>query len=202
MGHSIDRTFYGKDFSQIDRACFSWTDNFTMYRAQNTKIQQNKKYYERCNLIKARSKGGGGGYPCTPRRQARSGGASSPVPPTLVPPLEPEAGSILLNSKLTFIFRIFTFLINRQCHNAHIKQSIFCGRPQKCATKIHTLQITLFNKLRQLLSLFKFIINIELNARYWINIELNARYWINIELNARCWIRILRRSIINPKLEA
>ena len=30
------------------------------------------------------------------------------------PPLEPEAGSNLINSKLTYIFRFFTFLINRQ----------------------------------------------------------------------------------------
>ena len=30
------------------------------------------------------------------------------------PPLEPEAGSNLLNSKLTYIFRFFTFLINQQ----------------------------------------------------------------------------------------
>ena len=60
--------------------------------------------------------------------QARSGGGTgTPVTPLDSldmhhprPPLEPEAGSNLLNSKFTFILRFFTFLINRQCHNLSI----------------------------------------------------------------------------------
>ena len=48
---------------------------------------------------------GGGRYPCAPLDKH---------------PLEPEAGSNLLNSKLAYILRFFTFLINRQCHNLSI----------------------------------------------------------------------------------
>ena len=50
--------------------------------------------------------------------QARSGGGPVPLlPPSHAPSQEPEAGSNLINSKLTYIF---TILINRQCHNLSI----------------------------------------------------------------------------------
>ena len=53
--------------------------------------------------------------------QACSGGGfGSPVPHLDMHPLEPQGGSNSLNSKLAYIFRFFTFLINRQCHNLSI----------------------------------------------------------------------------------
>ena len=57
--------------------------------------------------------------------QARSVGGAEPLCPLdmhpLGPPLEPEAGSNLSNSKLTYIFRFFTFLINRQCMSQFVQ---------------------------------------------------------------------------------
>ena len=61
--------------------------------------------------------------------QARSGGGDRyPCAPLDMHPQEPEAGSDLLNSKLTYIIRFFTFLINRQCHNL----SIFISQILSC----------------------------------------------------------------------
>ena len=81
------------------------------------------------NIFSHFNKNGGStsfGYTALTRFSIRRvvGGGSTPVSPLdmhpLGPPLEPEAGSNLLNSKLTYIFRFFTFLINRQCHNLSI----------------------------------------------------------------------------------
>ena len=59
---------------------------------------------------------------CLRTYQARSEGGPVPLcPPRHAPPIPHlEPGSNLLNSKLTYTFRFFTFLFNRQCHNLSI----------------------------------------------------------------------------------
>ena len=51
--------------------------------------------------------------------QARSGGGGTPFPLDMHPPRARDR-LYLLNSKLTNIFRFFSFLINRQYHNFSI----------------------------------------------------------------------------------